>query len=147
MKVYSPLDGILIPLSEVNDPMFSKKMLGDGVAIVPKGVELYAPMDGTITMLFPSKHAIGLVSDDGLEILIHIGIDTVELKGEPFDVHIEIGDRVVKGEKIATIDINLIEKLGYDTTTPIICTKGKIKNITKTNLVNNKTHIFNIEEE
>lgn len=93
-EVKAPIKGNLIPLSEVSDDVFSQKMLGDGFAVKPTGQEVVAPVSGTITTLFPTKHAIGIKTAEGLEVLIHLGIDTVELKGEPFKLFAEQGDSV-----------------------------------------------------
>ena len=93
-EVKAPIKGNLIPLSEVSDDVFSQKMLGDGFAVKPTGQEVVAPVSGTITTLFPTKHAIVIKTAEGLEVLIHLGIDTVELKGEPFKLFAEQGDSV-----------------------------------------------------
>ncbi len=94
--IFSPISGEIIPLSDVQDKTFSDKLIGDGVAIIPSEGKVYAPFDGKITNIFPTKHAIGLKSDEGVELLIHIGLDTVELKGQGFISHVEEGDRVFK---------------------------------------------------
>lgn len=98
--IFSPISGEIIPLSDVQDKTFSDKLIGDGVAIIPSEGKVYAPFDGKITNIFPTKHAIGLKSDEGVELLIHIGLDTVELKGQGFISHVEEGDRVFKNQLI-----------------------------------------------
>lgn len=131
--VYSPLKGRAVALSEVKDEMFSQKMLGDGVAVYPefktgflaKSEPIYAPCNGEITMVFDEKHAIGIKTESGNEILIHMGIDTVELKGVPFDISCKVGDRVKQGEKIGQVNWKQIAKAGKDTVVPIICTDSK----------------------
>ncbi|VMN23793.1 PTS system beta-glucoside-specific transporter subunit EIIABC [Streptococcus pneumoniae] len=120
--IFSPISGEIIPLSDVQDKTFSDKLIGDGVAIIPSEGKVYAPFDGKITNIFPTKHAIGLKSDEGIELLIHIGLDTVELKGQGFISHVEEGDRVFKNQLIFEMDLNLIKSKGYETVTPVIVT-------------------------
>lgn len=120
--IYSPLKGTHLPLSQVNDSVFASGSMGQGTAIVPNEGKLYAPVDGTISMLFPTCHAIGIQSDNGAEILIHIGMDTVELKGEHFKTHIQQGAAVKKGDLLIEFDLQAIKQQGYDVTTPIILT-------------------------
>ena len=116
----SPLNGKAIPLSEVADAAFSSEMLGKGVAIDPADGNVCAPCDGTVSMLFPTKHAIGLVSDSGAELLIHVGMDTVKLEGQHFTAHVQEGDKVKKGQLLITCDIEAVKKEGYSMVTPII---------------------------
>ena len=106
--------GNIMPITDVKDDVFSTKMLGDGYAIKPSDGEIYAPVSGEITTLFPTKHAIGIKTEEGLELLIHLGLDTVELKGEPFTVNIKQGDRVTQGDLIAKMDINKVKDAGFD---------------------------------
>ncbi|VKS96619.1 PTS system beta-glucoside-specific transporter subunit EIIABC [Streptococcus pneumoniae] len=120
--IFSPISGEIIPLSDVQDKTFSDKLIGDGLAIIPSEGKVYAPFDGKITNIFPTKHAIGLKSDEGVELLIHIGLDTVELKGQGFISHVEEGDRVFKNQLIFEMDLNLIKTKGYETVTPVIVT-------------------------
>lgn len=121
-NVFSPLNGKAVPLSEVNDAVFSQKILGDGIAIRPAEGKIYAPVDGKITALFDTKHAVGLESNDGVELLIHIGIDTVNLEGKHFTAHIKNGDNVKKGDLLISFDKEAIEQEGYDTVTPVLIT-------------------------
>ncbi|MGN0294001.1 MAG: beta-glucoside-specific PTS transporter subunit IIABC [Lachnospiraceae bacterium] len=118
--IYSPLEGNLIPLSEVNDEVFSSGMMGDGAAVKPSVGKLYAPADGTVTVVFETKHAIGMTADNGAEILMHVGIDTVELKGKYFTAHTEPGAVVKKGDLLLEFDVEAIAKAGYDTVTPVL---------------------------
>ncbi|MDQ0362999.1 PTS sugar transporter subunit IIA [Breznakia pachnodae] len=120
MKIYSPIKGKLKDLSEVNDIAFSQKMLGDGIAIVPYEGKLIAPFDAKVEMIFPSKHAIGLQSTNGKEILIHIGIDTVNLKGNYFESFIKQGDEVKQGDLLIKFDMGRIKEKGYCIDTMII---------------------------
>ena len=121
-EVKAPIKGNLISLSEVSDDVFSQKMLGDGFAVKPTGQEVVAPVSGTITTLFPTKHAIGIKTDEALEVLIHLGIDTVELKGEPFKLFVEQGDSVKAGDKLAEMDIADVADHGLDNTVMVVYT-------------------------
>ena len=121
-KVLSPLKGEIIELEKVKDDAFAQGALGKGLAILPTEGKVYAPVNGTVMTLFPTKHAIGIISEHGTEVLIHIGIDTVQLNGEHFKSHIQQGDNVTKGQLILEFDIPAIEALGYNIETPIIIT-------------------------
>ncbi len=118
--ILSPLTGKAIPLSEVEDGVFSEGMLGLGAAVEPTSGEVKAPCDGEITMVFDTKHAIGLATDDGVELLIHVGIDTVQLNGKCFDVKVKAGDKVKKGDLLSVVDLEGIKAAGYRTVTPVI---------------------------
>ncbi|MFI3082699.1 beta-glucoside-specific PTS transporter subunit IIABC [Streptococcus sp. 2022WUSS135] len=121
-NVFSPLSGQILPLEKVNDATFSKKMLGEGVAIIPKDGNVYAPFDGTVASLFPTKHAIGLTSDEGVELLIHFGLETVELKGRGFVSHVSDGEKVEKGQLMLEVDVEMLVAEGYDIVTPVVVT-------------------------
>lgn len=118
----SPIDGELRPIEETPDDAFSQKMLGDGVVIFPTGDKVYAPCDGSIEVLFPTNHAIGMKSADGTEILIHVGIDTVNLDGKGFTNHVEQGDTVKRGDLLLTLDLPFIEANAKSTAVPMIFT-------------------------
>ncbi|WP_326716714.1 beta-glucoside-specific PTS transporter subunit IIABC [Vagococcus jeotgali] len=118
----SPVEGHVLPLSKAEDKAFAEGVMGEGVVIEPTKGEVVAPFNGTVMTLFPTKHAIGLISDDGLELLIHIGLDTVQLDGKGFKSFVKQGDKVTKGEKLVTFDIDLIKDAGYSVQTPIIVT-------------------------
>lgn len=124
ITVSSPLKGKVIPLSEVKDAAFSSGVLGKGCAILPEDNVLQAPVDGTIATLFPTLHAIGIVSDDGVEVLMHIGLDTVQLEGKGFKAYVKQGDRVKKGDKLVEFDIDMIKEAGYSVETPVIITNA-----------------------
>ena len=121
-KIVQPMEGKVISLKEVNDETFSNELLGKGFAVIPSEGKCYAPFDGTVKMIFPTKHAIGLVNDKGIELLIHIGLETVELNGKHFVSHIEEGQKVKKGDLLIEVDIDKLKELGYDTTTAVIIT-------------------------
>lgn len=132
-SIYAPLTGKRIPLKDVPDPTFSEKMMGDGLAIEPTEGKVVAPIDGEVTLTFPTKHAIGLKSKSGIEILIHIGLETVNLDGEGFEVHVNEGDQVSIGDPLVTFDFELIKRKAASVITPIIITNGdKIENLEKT---------------
>ncbi|MFD1403467.1 PTS transporter subunit IIABC [Robinsoniella peoriensis] len=118
--VYAPMTGKSIPLEEVNDGVFSERMLGDGAAIEPADGRVTAPFDGVVSMVFDTKHAIGLTSDNGIELLIHVGIDTVQLNGKYYDIHVKDGDRVKTGDLLAVVDLDGIKSEHYRTVTPVI---------------------------
>lgn len=123
-QIFSPLKGNVIPLSEVKDAAFAGGDLGKGIAIVPSEGKVTAPFDGIIRTLFPTKHAIGMVSDKGCEVLIHIGIDTVNLNGKYFDAKVKQGDHVKAGNTLLTFDLKAIENEGFNLETPIIVTNS-----------------------
>ncbi|HGO1800412.1 TPA: glucose-specific PTS transporter subunit IIBC [Staphylococcus aureus] len=127
--VHAPLTGEVTPLSEVPDQVFSEKMMGEGIAIKPSQGEVRAPFNGKIQMIFPTKHAIGLVSDSGLELLIHIGLDTVKLNGEGFTLHVEEGQEVKQGDLLINFDLDYIRNHAKSDITPIIVTQGNITNL------------------
>lgn len=123
-KIVSPLTGRLIDLSEVNDEAFAAGILGDGMAVIPETGELYAPADATIDTVFDSKHAISMVCDNGAEILLHVGLDTVKLEGKYYDPQVKSGDKVKAGELLMRFDMKAIKKEGYDVVTPVIITNS-----------------------
>ncbi|KAF1302394.1 beta-glucoside-specific PTS transporter subunit IIABC [Candidatus Enterococcus willemsii] len=121
-EAFAPISGKALPLSEAKDAAFAEGIMGKGIVIEPTVGEVVAPFDGTVLTIFPTKHAIGLVSDDGLEVLIHIGIDTVQLEGKHFESFVESNAKVKKGDKLVNFDIAAIEAEGYSTQVPIIVT-------------------------
>lgn len=124
-KIFAPLSGRAIPLGEVSDPVFAKKMLGDGMAIIPANSIVASPIMGKVTMLAETKHAIGLVTEEGIEALIHIGIDTVTLKGVGFKSLVSIGDSVQIGTPLVEFDPSVLKEHTLDPTTMIIVTNSK----------------------
>lgn len=118
--VYSPLEGESVPLSSVNDQTFASGILGNGVAVKPSAGRVVAPFSGEVSTLFDTKHAIGLTGDDGVELLIHVGLNTVELEGRYYDAKVKMGDRVERGQTLIEFDKDEIEKAGYETVTPVI---------------------------
>ncbi|MBP2620937.1 PTS system trehalose-specific EIIBC component [Streptococcus panodentis] len=122
VSVLSPLAGEVKELSQAADPVFAQGVMGQGVVIIPSEGELVSPVDGKVTVLFPTMHAVGIQSDQGAEILMHIGMDTVNLEGKGFEGHVAQGDRVKAGDKLISFDMKAIKKAGYVTETPVIIT-------------------------
>ena len=132
IELVSPMTGRIIPVEEVPDKVFSDKMIGDGIAIEPSDGKIVSPVDGTVTTIFPTNHAIGLVTKEGLEILIHIGLDTVELNGTGFNRLTEVDTRVKKGDPLMEFDPKLVVEKGKSPITPIIITNmDKVKKLEK----------------
>ncbi|MGV3032698.1 glucose PTS transporter subunit IIA, partial [Staphylococcus chromogenes] len=128
-QVVAPLEGTYVPLSEVPDQVFREKMMGDGIAIQPSKGEVRAPFSGKVQMFFPTKHAIGLVSNEGVELLIHVGLDTVKLNGEGFTMHVEEGQTIQPGDVLLTFDLDYIRENAKSDITPIIVTQGNIQEV------------------
>lgn len=122
--IYSPLQGEIIALNDVKDEVFSAGIMGAGVAILPASGEIRAPFDGTVLSVFQTKHAIGLISKQGVELLIHVGLDTVNLNGQFFDIEVSESEEIKKGDLLGRFELDAIKKAGYDITTPIIVTNS-----------------------
>lgn len=120
----SPCKGTAVPLSEVNDPTFSEGILGPGAAVIPAEGKIVAPADGTIQLVFNTLHAISMLTEDNAELVIHVGIDTVNRKGEGFTSHVAAGDKVKKGDLLLEVDLDALKADGYDTVTPVIVCNG-----------------------
>ena len=128
--LYLPIPGEVVPVSHVSDPTFGQEIIGKGVAIIPSQGKVFAPVNGKISSIFPTCHALAMVSEEGAEILIHIGLDTVKLKGKFFTAHVESEAMVSKGDLLLEFDIEGIKKAGYDVISPIIiCNVGDYSNI------------------
>lgn len=123
-KLSSPVDGEVIQIESVKDPVFSTKAMGEGFAVIPKSNQIYAPISGVVETVFPTQHAIGIKGDNGLEVLVHIGINTVELNGKYFDISCVAGSRVTKGMIIGEVDFKALQAAGYDSTTMVVVTNG-----------------------
>ncbi len=124
ITLFSPMTGKLIPLNQVSDQTFASELMGKGAAIIPAIGQAVAPADGEIVSLFRTKHAIGILTDSGVEILIHIGIDTVKLDGQFFEAHVQMGSKVKQGDLLVSFDIDAIEQAGFEITTPVIVTNS-----------------------
>lgn len=141
--ILAPMDGKVIDLKNVNNSAFSEGILGDGLAIEPSSSQVVSLVDGVVSMLYDTCHGAGLSSESGVEILIHVGMDTVELNGEGFTSRVASGQKIKKGNLLLEVDFDFIKSKGYDIVTPIVVTNmGKYKNIRKTN----KTDILKGEE-
>jgi sugar PTS system EIIA component len=120
----APLTGKIVNIEEVPDPTFAQKMMGDGIAIEPTEGVVVSPVDGEIVQFFHTKHAIGIQSEAGAEILIHVGLETVSMNGEGFEGHVNVGDKVKAGDKLLSFDLKLIKEKAASTVTPIVITNG-----------------------
>lgn len=120
MEIGAPVKGKAVPISTVNDPTFGEEILGKGVAIIPEEGKIYAPADGTIDLLFDTLHAVSMTTTDGVELLIHIGLETVALKGQHFTAHKATGDQVKKGDLLISVDLDALKALGIDVITPMV---------------------------
>ena len=125
-EVYSVADGQVVALEQVKDPVFSQKMMGDGFAVEPANGNIVSPVSGTVSSIFPTKHALGLVTEAGLEVLVHIGLDTVSLEGKPFTVHVAEGQKVAAGDLLVTADLDAIRAAGRETSTIVVFTNGDV---------------------
>ena len=123
-EVYSVADGQVVALEQVKDPVFAQKMMGDGFAVEPANGNIVSPVSGTVSSIFPTKHALGLVTEAGLEVLVHIGLDTVSLEGKPFTVRVTEGQQVAAGDLLVTADLGAIREAGRETTTVVVFTNG-----------------------
>ena len=144
--VYAPVEGTAIPYTEIADPTFASGALGQGIGIVPAKGEVTAPFDGTISMFFDTRHAIGLESDTGVEVLIHVGINTVELGGKHFHALKEAGTHVKKGERLLEFDMDAIREAGYDLTTAVLVSAPEHVEILKTGPVEEQEAVLKAEE-
>lgn len=132
IKIIAPMTGEVVDISEVPDEVFSKKMVGDGIAIIPSNGMVTSPCNGKIVHIFPTNHALGIITEEGIEILIHIGIDTVELKGKGFKKLVNVGDKVKIGQPLMEVDLNFIKESFKEIISPIVITnKEMVKKLTK----------------
>ncbi|MBU8907981.1 PTS sugar transporter subunit IIA [Desertibacillus haloalkaliphilus] len=125
-KILSPINGKVIEIEQVPDPTFAQKMMGEGVAIEPADGTVVSPVDGEIIQFFHTKHAIGIRSQTGLELLIHVGLETVAMNGEGFEGHVKEGDKVKVGDKLISCDLDLIKEKAASTITPVVITNSDI---------------------
>ena len=124
-----PVDGEVLPITQSTDKVFSEKMMGDGFLVKPENGDFYAPVNGKVSMVFETKHAIAFKTNDGLSVLIHIGMDTVKLQGKGYEILVNTGDKVKVGQKIAKVDLKFINENGFSTDTPIVLTNIDNKEI------------------
>lgn len=149
VEIYSPGKGQIIPLSEVPDQVFAQKMMGDGVGFVPEDGEIVAPFDGMVKTIFPTKHAIGIESDEGVELLIHIGIDTVKLEGAGFESMVNTGDTIKKGQTLMHVDLDYIKANAPSIVTPLILTnlENRTLEITEVTDVKSEQLIMTVKQD
>ena len=147
-EVYSVADGQVLALEQVKDPVFAQKMMGDGFAVEPANGNIVSPVSGTVSSIFPTKHALGIVTEPGLEVLVHIGLDTVSLEGKPFTVHVAEGQKVAAGDLLVTADLDAIRAAGRETSTVVVFTNGdaiKSVKLEKTGSLAAKTAVAKVE--
>lgn len=131
LELYNPVDGEVILIEKVSDPVFSQKMMGDGFAVEPDNGEVYSPVVGEVVSVFPTKHAIGLKADNGIEVLVHIGVDTVELDGKPFEILVDEGDKVTSDTLLAKVDLDGLKSADKADTVIIVFTNmDEVKDFT-----------------
>ena len=118
--IYAPIAGKAVAITEVPDPTFAEGMLGNGIAIDPTDGKVYAPCDATVDMMFDTGHAVSMTTESGIEILVHVGLETVGLEGKPFTVHVQNGDKVKKGQLLIEADLEAIKAAGLPTITPVL---------------------------
>ena len=150
LSVLAPLSGEIIALEQVSDPVFSGKVLGDGIAIIPEDGKIYSPVNGTVTTVSSTLHAYGFSTESGLDILVHVGLETVSLKGEGFKVYIKEGDMVKAGELIAEVDLEYLKQKNISATTPVlICTgaENKLMETASGTAVAGKTSVITLSEK
>lgn len=129
VALFSPVNGTVIPITEVSDPVFSQKMMGDGFAVVPTEGNIYSPVEGKVLNIFPTKHAIGIQLVNGLELLLHMGLDTVKLNGKPFDIYIKEGQELMPDTLIAKVDLEQLKESEKDNAMVVVVTNmDKVKN-------------------
>ncbi|MFS0784527.1 PTS glucose transporter subunit IIA [Bacillus sp. 1P06AnD] len=125
LHIYTPVNGKVIAIEDVDDPVFSGKMMGEGIAVMPSGGDIYAPADGTVVQVAPTKHAIGIQTEDGTELLIHVGLETVSLKGEGFSVAVQAGEKVKVGDLLMKVDWDYIRAHAKSTIIPLVITNSQ----------------------
>ncbi|WAA12055.1 PTS sugar transporter subunit IIA [Fervidibacillus halotolerans] len=151
LTIIAPMSGKYIPLENVPDPVFSEKIMGNGIAIEPTDGNVYSPIDGEVILIPPTKHAIGLRAVDGTEILIHIGLETVTLDGNGFHLLVDVGDKITVGQKLAEVQLNYIRTHAKSIVTPIVITNDSDGKKTYTipnpkEVIGGKTEVLTITE-
>lgn len=146
--LYAPITGKLVDLEDVPDPVFSQKLMGDGFAIEPSEGKVLSPIDGQVIQVFHTKHAIGLRSQTGIELLIHVGLETVSLNGEGFEIYVREGQKIKFGDELMSFDLSMISEKAASTITPIIITNSdivqNIERLSEERIIRASTHIANV---
>lgn len=149
VTVLAPLTGKVVNIEDVPDQVFSQKMLGDGMAVEPTEGVVVSPIDGEIAQIFPTLHAVGIRGNNGLEILIHVGMETVAMKGEGFEGHVKEGDKVRAGDKLVTFDLNLVKEKAESIISPVVITNfDVVESITKSeesSVTRNESVLFQVK--
>ncbi|WP_413382161.1 PTS glucose transporter subunit IIA [Alkalihalobacillus sp. 1P02AB] len=150
--LYAPMNGEILPLEQVPDPVFSQKMMGEGFSIIPSDGEVVAPVTGKVIQVAPTKHAIGLITDEGIEVLIHVGLETVALKGEGFTVHVSEGEEVTVGQSLLTVNLSYIKEHAKSEQTIVVITntdesKYVYESVEENRAILGKTVVMNIQEK
>ena len=122
IEIFCPVEGEVIAANEINDPTFAEEMIGKTVGIKPTDGKVYAPFNGEVLVAFDTKHAVAIKSEDGIELMIHFGLDTVKMNGEPFEMNVKVGDKINKGDVIMKADLSKIEAACFDTVVPVVIT-------------------------
>jgi len=142
--IVSPIEGRVIPVTEVSDPTFGQEIVGKGIAIIPTCGRVVSPVNGTISMVFETKHALTIISDQGAEILIHIGLETVKLKGQYFTTYVQSGQKVIVGDLLVEFDLEAIIKAGFDSVTPMVICNMEAYTEIKTTVGNNEKELAEV---
>ncbi|KGA97104.1 PTS glucose transporter subunit IIA [Alkalihalobacillus alcalophilus ATCC 27647 = CGMCC 1.3604] len=149
VEIFAPLSGAYVKIEDVPDPTFSQKMMGDGIAIEPSDGQVVSPVKGSIVQVFPTKHAVGIKTDEGVEVLIHIGLETVKMNGEGFTAHVKEGDAVEVGDALIDFDLKLVTEKANSTLTPIVITNQEdlksVQTISTTQVEAGNTKVITIE--
>ncbi|CAN5694597.1 PTS glucose transporter subunit IIA [soil metagenome] len=143
--VVSPFTGRVVPLDDVEDDVFSDRVMGDGVAVVPSEGRVVAPLAGTIGKLFEGGHGFAIETADGLQVLVHIGLETVHLKGDGFDVHASEGDEVGEGDDMVTVDLDRMRELEIDMVSPVVVISGEAVKVTATDEVGSGEPLLEVD--
>ncbi|MFS0786383.1 PTS glucose transporter subunit IIA [Shouchella sp. 1P09AA] len=148
--IHAPINGTAVAIEEVPDPTFGQKMIGDGLAIEPKEGKVVAPIDGKVVQVFPTKHAFGIETDNGAELLVHIGLETVAMNGEGFTAHVQEGDKVKAGDVIIEFDLDLVKERAAHTITPIVVTNHdqfSLEKLADGDVVANESPLFKLTKK
>ncbi len=149
IEIYSPLDGETISINKINDQVFSQGMVGEGVAIIPQSTEIISPVDGTVSIIAETNHSVCIVTKEGLELIIHYGLDTVKYKGKGFEMKVKVGQRVNKGDVLFKADDQFFKERNVDLTSPVLVLNGDdfiVENInTKENIKAGKDILFMVK--
>ena len=129
LEIFAPIEGKVLPLKDVPDPVFNQNMMGEGIAIIPREGNVFAPIEGTVILVAETEHAIGIRAKDGTELLIHIGLETISLKGQGFTSLVKVGEEVSIGQLLVEVDWTYVQEHAESIITPILITNSQIKNV------------------